>query len=314
MKENVVIAIDLGGTRIKMGLVKKGKILLEDQMDSLSHQGLAPRLPEIVSKINALLHKASISVFDIEYAGIAVPGIVDSVNHRVLSINDKYNDVPGIDLAAWAFKNWGLRLYLENDTRAALLGEWKYGKGRGHDNLALMTLGTGIGTSALIEGKILRGKHFQAGILGGHFVVNVKGNLCNCGHVGCAEAEASTWNLKKIVAENRQYLESDLNRLPTLDFKSIFQYAKKGDKLAIAVRDNCLEAWAACAWNLVMAYDPEILILGGGVMASQEYIIPFIQEKLDQNSWATWGKVQVVKASLIHSAALSGVSCFSSNY
>jgi glucokinase len=127
---------------------------------------------------------------------------VDSVNKKVLTINDKYGDVISLDLEKWAFEHFGVPLEIENDTRAALLGEWKFGNGRGYNDVVLMTLGTGIGTSAVIEGKILRGRHFQAGILGGHFIVNPKGKLCNCGNVGCAEAEASTWNLEEIVAEH----------------------------------------------------------------------------------------------------------------
>ena len=308
MEKKAVLAIDLGGTRIKIGLVREADILVADQMDSRADGGIRARLPEIESRIQALLTKASLTTADIEGIGMAIPGIVDSVNSRVLAINAKYDDVLEIDLTGWARDRFQLPFVLENDTRSALLGEWKSGNGRGYANLALMTLGTGIGTSAVIEGKLLRGKHFQAGILGGHFVTNYKGNRCNCGNIGCAEAEASTWNLHKQVVSNPAYAQSLLRTQETLDFKAIFQCAEQGDALAVTVRNDCLEVWAACALNLVQAYDPEVLILGGGVMASRDYILPKIQEKLDQNAWATWGKVTVVEASQINSAALLGIS------
>ncbi len=191
------MAIDLGGTQIKMGLVRGAEILSSTQIDSQAGNGLKERLPEIEKCLNQLLQNASLSASDIAGLGMAIPGIIDSVDKKILTINDKYNDAPTIDLIEWAKQTWNIPLFLENDTRAALLGEWKFGKGKGYDNVVLMNLGTGIGTSAVIEGKILRGKHFQAGILGGHFMVNIKGDQCNCGNYGCAEAEASTWNLTK---------------------------------------------------------------------------------------------------------------------
>lgn len=308
MEKQVVIALDLGGTRIKLGIVLNGEILATDELESRSDQGLTVRLPQITETINTLLAETGRSVEDVAGVGIAIPGIVDSHHRQVLSINGKYTDAPGMNLAAWAQNTWGLPLWMENDTRAAMIGEWRYGQGRGYDNLVLMMLGTGIGTSAVIEGRVLRGKHFQAGILGGHFIIDRQGSRCNCGMVGCAEAQASTWTLQNLVTNHPQYPQSVLSREVQLDFKTIFQCAEAGDALARIVRDECLDVWAACAFNLVQAYDPEVVILGGGVMASRDFIIPRIQQKLDQNSWATWGKVAVVEAALINSAALLGVS------
>ncbi len=308
MPQKAVIALDLGGTRIKLGLVRGAHILASDELDARADLGLLARLPELTGRINALLQQASLSAADIAGVGIAVPGIVDTVNRKVLTINAKYSDAPQIDLVAWAQNTWGLPLCMENDTRAAMIGEWRHGQGKGYDNLVLMTLGTGIGTSAVIEGRVLRGKHFQAGILGGHVIIDRHGNRCNCGMVGCAEAQASTWTLESFVTSHPQYPVSVLSQEDKIDFKTIFQRAEAGDTLACIVRDECVDVWATCAYNLVQAYDPEVVILGGGVMASREFIIPRIQQQLDQNSWATWGKVAVVEAALINSAALLGVS------
>lgn len=308
MQQKAVIALDLGGTQIKLGLVRGADILVSDQLDAQSGQGLQNRLPDLTARINTLLQQASLSVADIEGVGIAVPGIVDTVNRKVLTINAKYSDAPQTDLVAWAKNTWGLPLWMENDTRAAMIGEWRFGQGRGYDNLVLMMLGTGIGTSAVIEGRVLRGKHFQAGILGGHVIINRQGNRCNCGMVGCAEADASTWTLHNLVTNHSLYAQSVLNTESQLDFKTVFKSAEAGDALARIVCDECVDVWAACAYNLVQAYDPEVVILGGGVMASRDFIIPRIQQKLDQNSWATWGNVAVVEASLINAAALLGVS------
>lgn len=314
MEEKAVIAVDLGGTRIKLGLVRGGDVLLTGQLDSQSGQGLQSRLPLIQSTINDMLTKAGLSAADLAGLGVAVPGIVDPFQQRVLSINDKYSDAPNLDLPGWARETWGLPFYLENDTRAALLGEWQHGSGRGYDNVVLMTLGTGIGTSAVIEGRLLRGKHFQAGILGGHFIQNPQGNRCNCGTVGCAEAQASTWSLAQRAVTHVLYPQSLLCQYDTVDFEAVFRSAAQGDALAILLRDESIAVWATCAYNLVQAYDPEVLILGGGVMASRDAIVPPIQHRLNQNSWATWGNVAVVPSLLTDSAALLGAAHLTYNH
>ncbi|MEZ0484395.1 ROK family protein [Fibrella aquatica] len=313
MEEKAVIAIDLGGTRIKLGLVRAGTVLLTNQMDSQSGQGLQARLPQLETAISTMLAQASLTTADLIGIGIAIPGIVDPINKRVLTINGKYSDAPELDLPAWAGDTWGLPLYLENDTRAALLGEWQHGSGKGYDNVILMTLGTGIGTSAVIEGRLLRGRHFQAGILGGHVIINTNGNQCNCGTVGCAEAEASTWSLNQRATLHATYPQSLLGQYDTVDYEAVFRCAGQGDALAITLRNESIATWAACAYNLVQAYDPEILILGGGVMASRDVIIPPIQQRLNQNAWATWGHVAVVPGSLSDSAALLGVATLAYN-
>src|SRR3990170_7444612 len=110
----------------------------------------------------------------------------------------------------WAMERWGVPLVLENDARAALVGEWQYGAGKDCDNVVLITLGTGVGTAALINGKLLHGKHFLAGSLGGHMSINLHGDVCNCGNLGCVESEASTWALQKLVTRDRNFHSSTL--------------------------------------------------------------------------------------------------------
>ena len=94
-------------------------------------------------------------------------------------------------------QNWNVDFFIDNDARLAAVGEWKYGAGKDTDNLVVMTIGTGIGTSVIMNGKLLRGKHFQAGCLGGHFSVKYNGSMCTCGNSGCVEAYASTWSFKR---------------------------------------------------------------------------------------------------------------------
>ena len=259
----MVIAIDIGGTFIKIGLVNNGEILTRTSIKANSVQSFIKTMSEIESAIKLLLVESYIKKSEIEGIGIGFPGLVDSVKMKVLSTNKKYDDAVKFDFINWAKETYNVPLFLENDARVALLGEWQYGAGKGIGNIVMLTFGTGVGSASLLDGKLLKGKHFQAGNLGGHFIVNVNGAQCTCGNLGCVEAEASTWKLAELLKSDSRY-DGSLIEGEELDFESLFKFAAEGGALSLAVRDQCLEVWAAGVINQIHAYDPELIILGGG--------------------------------------------------
>ncbi len=301
------ISIDLGGTRIKIGIVEREHVIESSLLEVRSIKGLRPYLNDIEGTISSLLHKTRLSRGELAGIGMATPGIIDPGKKRVLSVNEKYFDAVGFDFTGWSKDRFNAPLVLENDARAAIVGEWKYGAGTGCDNVVMVTLGTGIGTSAVIEGKLLRGEHFQAGILGGHMTINLHGVKCNCGNIGCAESEASSWSLPGLVTRHPHFNESRLSKLKTIDYRNLFASAAQGDDLSRTVIDESLLAWSSCIINLIHAYDPERVILGGGIMRSADVIIPFIKQRVDQFAWTPWGKVEVIMAHDMDNAALRGI-------
>nr|WP_315030372.1 ROK family protein [uncultured Chryseobacterium sp.] len=303
-----VMAIDMGGTKIKIGLVQEGSVLSSVTIDAESGKGLRQKLPFIETTIESLLSQHHLSTSDVAGLGIASPGIVDSIQKKILAIDKKFSDAPEINLEEWCLQTFNLPFTIENDARSALVGEWKYGKGKGYNNIVLMTLGTGIGSAAVMQGQLLRGKHFTAGILGGHSVINYKGSLCNCGNKGCVETEASTWNLPAIIKTDKNYTGSELTVHPLIDYELIFRLAEEGDVTALAIRDQSLQAWSACAINLIHAYDPEVLVMTGGIMASNFYILPYIRQHIETHAWTPWGKVQIEEGNFPRTAALLGVA------
>jgi len=232
--------------------------------------------------------------------------LVDSSRNRILSTNQKYDDAPGIDLVGWAKAKWDWPLFAENDARMALLGEWQFGAGVNCEDLVMVTLGTGIGTGVLIGGKLLKGKHFQAGNLGGHLVVNHRGTLCTCGNIGCVEAEASTWRLPSLLKEHPQFNDSSLKNEERLDFRVLIDHVAKGDLVAREVLDHCLSAWAAGFISMIHAFDPEMIVISGGIMKSSSVILPPLQKRVNELAWTPWGKVKLVEAKFPDSAALYG--------
>lgn len=301
-----VLAGDFGGTQLKLGVVRDGRVLACATEPSFSHLGLAPRLPVIAATWRRLLQELALGSADCAGISIAFPSLVDNASGRVLVDYGKFSDAPGIDLRAWANGQFGLPLALENDARLALIGEWRAGAGVGCDNLVMITLGTGLGVCAVIEGRLLRGRHGQAGVLGGHITVRDGGRLCACGNRGCAEAEASTSRLREIAAETAGFEHSPLRNADPLDYAAVFRHAAAGDPCAIALREHSLTVWGALAVSLIHLCDPETLILGGGIMAGADVVLPAVSDYVHRHAHTPWGCVQVVASSLGNSAALIG--------
>ena len=126
---------------------------------------------------------------------------------------------------------------------------------------------------------------------------------------GLRESEASGWALSIIARDWPRYETSSLNQ-GEIDFKRLFEQAAAGDAVALEVRDHCLHVWSANAVALIHAYDPEILVYGGGVMQSASSILPFIQEYVERHAWTPWGKVQVKCAELGNNAGIMGACLF----
>lgn len=268
-----------------------------------SQQGVRELLPTLGEVLHRLRERNAG-----HYAGLGLGfcGLVDSSARRVLATNGKFSDATDIDFPGWAASALGLPLVLENDARMALLGEWQAGSAENSGDVVMMTLGTGIGTAVLCGGRLLRGRHFQAGCLGGHFTVALNGRRCSCGAQGCFEAEASTYALRNIAREWPGFTLSRLAEQMSLDFETVFDCAERGDSVAIEIRDHCVGIWAACALSLVHAYDPELMVIGGGVLQNSYPLVKQLEDHVHAQAWTPWGKVEFRAASLGSDAALLG--------
>jgi glucokinase len=303
--EMKVLAIDFGGTHATCGLVEDRTLLASETFDA-NRASLTSVLPTIAATFRKLVQRESLVLQDFSGIAAGFAGIVDSRIGRIVGTNAKYEDGPQIDLNAWSLQALGLPMRIENDARMALLGEAFAGAANGFTDVVMMTLGTGIGGVAMIEGKLLRGKHAQAGCLGGHIPVLFTGRTCTCGAIGCAEAEASGWSLPLVVKDWPGIAQSALAKYSNIGFKELFEESARGDGIAVAIRDRCLNVWAVDAVGLVHAYDPEIILIGGGVMKSAKVIIPYVEQYVHKHAWTPWGKVQVRAAALGNNAGLLG--------
>jgi glucokinase len=302
----LAFSLDMGGTHIGCAVVRDQQILASTSLPTESAKGLASILPLIARTLQQLLDEAG--EISAACAGLAIgfPGILDARTGSILSTLKKYEDAKELDLSAWSTETFGLPLRMENDARMALLGEQFAGAARGVEDVVMVTLGTGIGGAAMIQGRLLRGAHAQAGCLGGHLPVDFRGRPCTCGNIGCAEAEASGWALPAIVRDHTAFATSSLAREPQVSFRALFNAADLGDQVAMDVRQRCLEVWASNVVALIHAYDPELVVMGGGVLQRADIILPFVQDYVNKHAWAAWGKPVVRAAELGEKAALLG--------
>lgn len=296
-----IIAVDLGGTRMKVGAVDEGDVSNMRWVDAHSRLGAAQALHRLAEVIRGY------DLSRVSAIGLALPTLVDSRGTRVLvTMKGKFEGLHAFDLEQWSLANFSLPVRIENDAHAALLGEWKYGAARGEQNLGVITLGTGIGTSVMIGGKLLRGKHSQAGNLAGHFVLDPAGYPCVCGGRGCAEAQQHLTAVAAIAAADARIATSPLAKAPILDYAAIFAAAST-DELARDLRDRAIAIWGAVVTSMVNQFDCEHVIIGGGIMRSADVILPALQVAASR-ACTPWGTARVHAAQLGDQAALLGMA------
>ena len=297
------IGIDLGGTVVKIGLVVDGRVLSDTRLKADSKAGLRNMLPDLEGAIDGMLDS---SAGEGALSGIAMAfaGIVDFQAGRALSTNAKYDDAPQVDVGGWVRDRYGVPFVMDNDARMALIGEWIHGAGKGSRNMVMMTIGTGIGTGAVVDSRPLYGRNFCAGSLGGHFTIDYKGRRCNCGNIGCVESASSSFFLPEIIGEDSSLSPDFRADKANCDFKTLFAKYRIGDPDAVAVVNGCMDVWAAGIVNYIHAYDPETVVVGGGVMKSADIILPYLRQKVASLAWCPRGPVSIVAGELGDHAAL----------
>ena len=304
----MIIAGDFGGTRIKLGLVENGCVPADTILQSLNGQALSEWLPELKKNVESLCRAEGIAVGDLEGMVWALPLIIDpGMRHATRSFG-KYEDTMREDFADRVEDLFDLPLRLENDARAAAIGEWQWGAGIGKSNLAMVTLGTGIGTGVIFEGKPLRGRSGMAGNLGGRSITHLGTPGSSDAPPGCIEGQVATWALPERVAGMvAEFQGSALSRNGArIDYQAVFSQAARGDALARQLRNQAVQAWGGLALNLIQNFDLECVVFGGGIMASEEIILRGVSEFVERHAVQAGGPVEIMAAKLGHRAALAG--------
>lgn len=262
------LGIDLGGTNIKFGVVDESGVISRGEIPTEVEMGA----DSITLKLEKIINDAK-DEFDIKAVGIGVPGLVDKSQKVVIDCKNLFwKNLPlGITLE----ENTGVKVFMGNDANMATIAEHSFGNLKDVDNGILLTLGTGVGGGVVIDGNIYRGSN-GLGFEVGHMKINGEGYPCNCGRKDCFETYSSATALIR-------YFNSEYNEKIT-EAKEVFDLFKSGDRKGIEAIQWYLEHLADGIVNLINLFDPEIIILAGGVSKAfnsfEELLDKKIKEKI----------------------------------
>lgn len=276
-----VIGIDLGGTKISTALSTfEGEILKNVVVPTKADEGEVPVLNRIIGTIEEVLTKGEVKIDEVEAIGIGSPGPLDANTGVIITTPNlpfkNYNVVKPIK------ERFGVPVYLDNDANVAAIGEFMFGAGKGKRNIVYFTVSTGVGGGAVLNGNIYRGNTCNALEIG-HTTVAPNGPRCNCGNVGCLEAVSSGTAIGKrgqeAVSTN---VETSLKEYEKVTSYEVFKEAEKGDEVAKDIVENALSYLGIGVANAVATFDPEMVIIGGGVTQVGDILFNKVREVVNK--------------------------------
>ena len=278
----LVVGVDLGGTQLRVAVLRGSTLLSRVGLPTGSDSTPSYIISQIYDAINLALRTANTRFDQIVGIGIGVPGPVDSSTGVIFNLTN----LPG-----WVHIRLGdileqklsskIPILIENDANVAGLGEYRFGAGRGCTNMVYLTISTGVGGCAIVDGKILRGVTGTACELG-HITIDWQGELCNCGNIGCLESITSGIAIAKrakqasntpegvellTFARNLQKQQSALSEgeQPSFSAQVVAQAADAGVPLAREIIARAAQGLGVGLVNIIHSFNPEKIVLGGGV-------------------------------------------------
>lgn len=279
------LGIDLGGTCIKAAVVDEtGGLVSQRQVDTPPSR----EIPAVLEKLIAVCLEQIAAYPEIQRVGLGAPGLV-SLDRRLIRTAPNFptwRDVPLGDLLAAAVER---PVLLENDVNCFGLAEYRYGAGRGFQHLIALAIGTGIGGAILLQGKLYRGASGAAAELG-HISVDLWGRRCACGNWGCVE---------QYIGE-KGFMESARTELGNLASPiEVSDLAKAADEKAIRFLEGRGEILGAACTTLIHIFDPEVIIIGGGIAQAGEAFFRGIRRAVRERAYPILGeRVQILPAQL----------------
>ncbi len=308
------IGVDLGGTNIATGVLNENNEIVGRGKVKTRAPRPAPEIfDSIKESVEMAIKDAGISFDDVLSIGIGTPGSVNKATGEIeFSNNLQFNNVPAKEMLEARLKK---PVYLENDANCAALGEAVAGCGNGVKDFVAVTLGTGVGSGIIIDGKIIRGSNYCGGEMG-HMVINVDGIQCNCGRKGCWEKYASATALVSQAVEAMQNnktsllwktCDGDLNKV---EGKTIFEALDLGDATAKKVVDRYLYYVSVGIGNIINALQPEIICVGGGISGQGEKILRPIRGFVTEERYSVHSNKQtiILPAKLGNDAGIIGAA------
>ncbi|WP_297141340.1 ROK family protein [uncultured Eubacterium sp.] len=308
------IGIDLGGTNIVAAVVNDEYEMVGKAKTPTATPRSAEEIFDDIAKVcKEAMAQAGVTIKDIFSVGIGTPGTVNKEGVIEFANNLGFVNVPAKEML---IERLGIEnVYVDNDANCAALGEAQAGSGHGAKDFIAVTLGTGVGSGVIINGKIVAGVN-NAGGECGHSVIVVDGEPCTCGRKGCWEAYASaTALINQTKAAMEKYPDSVMHELVKanggkVDGRTAFDAMRRGDIAGIKVVDAYVKYVACGLINLVNIFQPETICIGGGICNEGETLLRPLRRYIDSERYSVYSKIQskIVKAELGNDAGIIGAA------
>ena len=311
------IGIDLGGTNIVASVVNEDyRILGTGKTPTSTPRSADEIFDDIAAMCREAMDKAGVTINDISSIGMGTPGTVNGEGVIEFANNLGFNNVPARDMLKERLGD--LPVFIANDANCAALGEAYAGCGNGSKNFVAVTLGTGVGSGIIVDGKIVTGVNFAGGECG-PMVIMVDGEACTCGRRGCWEAYASATALIRQTKEAMEkYPDSVMHELAKAEGKvsgrTAFDAMRKGDIAGIEVVDNYIKYVACGLIDIVNALQPEIICVGGGICNEGDTLMTPLKRFVQAERYSIHSKIQtkIMKAELGNDAGVIGAALLGS--
>jgi len=311
VKLNYAIGVDLGGTKVKLGVVSsEGRIIKKVAVPTMAKEGVDKSISQIKKGVASLLKSTKKSIIGI---GIGAPGVVSLKKGTV----ENPPNLPGwgrVHLGRIINKQFSLPTFVENDANAAAIGELIYGTGRKLNSFILITLGTGVGGGIIYNKKLFRGDFGGAGEIG-HITIDKNGPKCNCGSYGCLEAYLGNnyliANVKKQLRSNKDSMIYKLvgNNMQNLSPKIIHDAALKDDVFSKNIIEQMGINLGCGLASIINVFDISNIVIGGGVAGFGRPLFKATKNSIKSRILTPLKpRIKVLQAGLKNNAGIKGAS------
>ncbi|MBQ3918009.1 MAG: ROK family protein [Bacteroidales bacterium] len=313
MAQELVIGIDVGGQTTKCGVIDaRGTVLAQTVIRTDTYTEIEPYIAELAEALQHIIAESKAEGL-IRGIGVGAPNGNYYTGEIENAVNLTWGGTKKIAFSKLLSDAMnGIPVSLTNDANAAAMGEMTYGAARGMKNFIMITLGTGVGSGIVIDGKIVYGHDGFAGELGHTCAVRNNGRLCNCGKTGCLETYCSATGVARTA---REWLEmtdepSTLRSLDKVTSKDVYEAAKDGDKLALKIFEYTGNILGQKFADFIEFSAPEAIVLFGGLARAKDFLRDPIERSMNANVLPLWrNKVKLVFSQLKESdAAILGAS------
>ncbi len=302
------IGVDVGGTSVKLGLfTTEGELLEKWEIPTRKENNGSKIIGDVADSIGQKMEQKQIDRTDVCGIGMGVPGPTMADGHVIKCVNLGWSEC---DPAKELGEMLGIHVKIGNDANVAALGEMWKGGGKGHDDVVMLTLGTGVGGGVILGGSMVAGKRGIGGELG-HITVNPnETERCNCGNCGCLEQYASATGVvrvaRKLMEEGKE--ETALAKLEVITAKDVFDLARNGDPVAGKAVEILGQYLGLVMANVSLTVDPDVFVIGGGVSRAGEILIQVIEKYYRNYLCITSDRADVVLAQLGNEAGIYGAA------